>query len=102
LSIDIGKVLDDHRGRYGAPRIYRVMCEQSDCAGSFDRIQALMRGMGLRAKTGRKYKVTTDSAHALPIAAGLPGQNFSCDPGPAATSRAKAPDQVRLSAITHL
>ena len=28
LSAEIRKVFAAHRGRYGAPRIYRVMCEQ--------------------------------------------------------------------------
>ena len=102
LRIDIRKVFDDHRGRYGAPRIYRVLCEQGGYTGSLHRIQSLMRGMGIRAKAGKKFKVTTDSAHALPIAPNLLGQDFSCDPSPASTSHAKAPDQVWLSDITYL
>jgi putative transposase len=102
LSIDIRKVFDDQRGRYGAPRIYRVLCAQEGYTGSRNRIQTLMRGMGLRAKAGKKYKVTTDSTHTLPIAANLLGQDFSCDPSPASTSHAKAPDQVWLSDITYL
>jgi putative transposase len=77
LRAAIRKVFDDHRGRYGAPRIYRVLCEQEGYTGSLNRIQTLMRGMGL-------------------------GQDFSCDPSPAATSHAKAPDQVWLSDITYL
>jgi putative transposase len=102
LRAAIRKVFDDHRGRYGAPRIYRVLCEQEGYTGSLNRIQTLMRGMGNRAKAVKKYKVTTDSAHALPIAANWLGQDFSCDPSPAATSHAKAPDQVWLSDITYL
>ena len=101
LSIDIRKVFDDHRGRYGAPRIYRVLCAQGGYTGSLNRIQSLMRGMGIGAKAGKKFKVTTDSAHALPIAPNLLGQDFSCDPSPASTSHAKAPDQVWLSDITY-
>ena len=102
LSIDIRKVFDDHRGRYGAPRIYRVLCAQGGYTGSLNRIQSLMRGMGIGAKAGKKFKVTTDSAHALPIAPNLLGQDFSCDPSPASTSHAKAPDQVWLSDISYL
>ena len=98
--VDIRKVFDDHRGRYGAPRIYRVMCELHGYTGSLNRIQTLMRAMGLRAKAAKKFKVTTDSAHALPIAPNLLGQDFSCDPSPASTAHAKAPDQVWLSDIT--
>jgi len=102
LRVAIRKVFDDHRGRYGAPRIYRVLCEQGGYTGSLNRIQTLMRGMGICAKAGKKFKVTTDSAHTLPIAPNLLGQDFSCDTSPASTSHAKAPDQVWLSDITYL
>ena len=102
LRVDIGKVFDANRGRYGAPRLYKVMCEQHGYTGSRNRLQALMRAMGLRAKAGRKFNVTTDSAHLLPIAPNLLGQDFSCDPRAKSTSHAKAPDQVWLSDITYL
>jgi putative transposase len=102
LRVDIRKVFDDQRGRYGAPRIYRVLCEQSGYTGSLNRIQSLMRAMGICAKAGKKFKVTTDSAHSLPIAPNLLGQDFSCDTNPASASHAKAPDQVWLSDITYV
>ncbi len=98
----IGCVFVAHRGRYGAPRIYRALCEQHGYSGSLNRIQGLMRAMNLRAKAGRKYKVTTDSAHALPVAPNLLAQDFSCDTSPGSTSHAQAPDQVWLSDITYL
>ena len=102
LRARIRSVFEAHRGRYGAPRIYRVLCAQHGYTGSLNRIQALMRAMGIRAKAGRKYKVTTDSGHTLPVAANLPGQDFSCDTSTDSTSHAKAPDQVWLSDITYL
>ena len=102
LSGQIRKIFDAQRGRYGAPRIYRVMCEQHGYTGSLNRIQTLMRAMGICAKAGKKYKVTTDSDHALPIAPNLLAQDFSCDTSPASTSHAKAPDQVWLSDLTYI
>ena len=102
LRSDIHKVFEAHRGRYGAPRLYRVLREQHGYTGSLNRIKALMRAMGLRAKAGRKFKVTTDSAHSLPIAPNLLSQDFSCDSSAESTSHAKAPDQVWLSDITYL
>jgi putative transposase len=102
LCADIKHVFEDHRGRYGAPRLYRVLRLQHGYTGSLNRIKALMRAMGLRAKAGRKFSVTTDSSHALPIAPNLLGQDFSCDTSAESTSHAKAPDQVWLSDITYL
>lgn len=102
LRINIRTIFDANRGRYGAPRIYRTLCEQQGYTGSLNRIQTLMRAMGLRAKAGRKYRVTTDSNHSLPVAANLLGQDFSCDVGADSASHAKAPDQVWLSDITYL
>ena len=45
LRVDIGKVFDANHGRYGAPRIYKVMCAQHGYTGSRNRIQTLMRAM---------------------------------------------------------
>ncbi|MEO6021738.1 MAG: IS3 family transposase [Burkholderiales bacterium] len=61
-----------------------------------------MRAMGLRAKAGKKYKVTTDSGHTLPVAANLLDQDFSCDVSADSASHAKGPDQVWLSDIPYL
>ena len=102
LRVDIRKVFDAQRGRYGAPRIYRVLCEHTGYTGSLNRIQTLMRSMGICAKAGKKFKVTTNSAHTLPIAPNLLGQDFSSDTSPTSTSHAKAPDQVWLSDITYI
>ena len=102
LRVDIRKVFDAQRGRYGAPRIYRELCEHAGYTGSLNRIQTLMRSMGICAKAGKKFRVTTDSAHTLPIAPNLLGQDFSCDTSSDSTSHAKAPDQVWLSDITYL
>ena len=51
-----------------------------------------MREHGIRARHKRKFKVTTDSKHKLPIAPNLPDRNFA----PA------APNQVWTSDITYL
>ena len=102
LRAEIRKAFDDQRGRYGAPRIYRVLCERNGYTGSLNRIQSLMRAMGLCAKAGKKFKVTTDSAHSLPVAPNFLGQDFSSDTSLASASHAKAPDQVWLSDITYI
>jgi transposase InsO family protein len=51
-----------------------------------------MRRMGIRAKTARKFKVTTDSNHLEPIASNLLEQNFTVE----------APNKAWTSDITYV
>ena len=83
------------KGKYGAPRIYRELMQQHGYTGSYERVRTVMQALGLKAKAGRKYKVTTDSKHALTIAPNLLGQDFT-------QTHASAPNQVWLSDITYL
>jgi putative transposase len=65
-------------GRYGAPRIHGELAK----AGvhiSRKRVARLMREAGLRAKSARKYKATTDSNHTLPVAPNLLERRFEVD-----------------------
>ena len=57
-----------------------------------ERVERLMRENGIRARHKRRFKVTTDSKHGLPVAANLLDRNFT----PA------APNQVWTSDITYL
>ena len=57
LRTHIQAVFDAQRGRYGAPRIERVLRAEYGYSGSLNRIQALMRAMGLRAKAGDRKSV---------------------------------------------
>ena len=93
LAALIGRVFTAFKGKYGAPRIYRELARQHGYTGSFERVRVLMQRMGLKAKAGSKYKLTTDSAHALPIAPNLLEQDFT-------HTHASAPNQVWLSDIT--
>ena len=102
LRTDLRRVFEVYRGRYGAPRLYRVLRAQHGYTGSLNRIKALMRAMGLVAKAGRKFTATTDSGHALPVAPNLLEQDFSCETHAESTSHAQAPGQIWLSDITYL
>lgn len=75
LSEAIGKIFLDKQSRYGAPRITREL-NGKDIAVSQKRVARLMRARGLRAKGKRKFKHTTDSNHALPVAPNLLNQQF--------------------------
>ena len=92
LLFQIKTLFSQYQRRYGAPRIYREMMEQYGYDGSLARVKRLMRQAGLRAKAKRKFKATTDSNHAHPIATNLLGQQF----------QATRPNQTWLSDLTYI
>jgi len=65
----------DSRGLYGSPRIYQELRRRGITINK-KRVVRIMRKYGIRAKTKRKYKVTTNSNHSYPIAKDLIGQYF--------------------------
>jgi transposase InsO family protein len=79
------------KGRYGVPRIHDELAK-AGAHVSRKRVGRLMREAGLRAKSARKYKATTDSNHALPVAPNLLEQDF----------HAERPNAVWVSDITYL
>jgi transposase InsO family protein len=92
LLSDIRRIHADHRGRYGAPRIYAELRAEGQSV-SRKRVERMMHQHGIRAHTPRRYRVcTTDSKHSLPVAANLLEQNFV----------AEKPDQVWLADITYI
>ena len=66
------------KGEYGWPRIWKELLGKGVRVGK-DRIQRLMKLHGIKARGKRRYVVTTDSRHNLPIAPNLLDRNF--DPG---------------------
>ena len=72
----ISAVHQDSRGRYGAPRVH-VELNERGVRCSRRRVARLMRSAGLQGKGKRKYKHTTDSEHALPVAENLVQRTFS-------------------------
>jgi putative transposase len=92
LLVDIRRVHADHRGRYGAPRIHAELRAEGQIV-SRKRIERVMHRHGIRAHAPRRYRIcTTDSKHALPIAANLLDRNFV----------AEKPDRVWLADITYI
>jgi transposase InsO family protein len=73
----IKKIHKETRNVYGAPRITK--CLPDDQKASLGRVARIMRANGIRAKTVKKYKATTNSKHNLPVAENLLSQNFSAD-----------------------
>ena len=63
-------------GTYGSPRMTRELCDSGLTVGR-RRIARLMRDNGLRARHKRRFKRTTDSHHAWPVAPNLLDQDFT-------------------------
>jgi len=79
------------RGTYGSPRMHAALAFKGiDC--SLNRVARLMMQAGLRAKTKKRFKATTQSKHDLPIAPNLLAQEFSID----------RPNAVWVSDITYI
>ncbi len=74
LLSDIIKIHEGTRKVYGAPRIAKNL--PAGQKASVGRVARLMHANGIRSKTVRKYKATTNSKHNLPVAKNLLKQNF--------------------------
>ena len=61
---------------YGSPRMTRELRDSGLTVGR-RRIARLMRDNGLRARQKRRFKRTTDSHHAWPVAPNLLDQDFT-------------------------
>lgn len=78
LLEQIERVYRDSRGNYGSPRITAELRANGEGCNK-KRVARLMRINGIAAKTKRRFKITTDSGHNLPVAANLVNRKFSAD-----------------------
>lgn len=79
------------KGAYGSPRVVREL-RALGLSASKGRVERLMREHGICARHKRRYKVTNDSRHSLPVSDNLLERNFTPN----------APNQVWTSDITYL
>jgi transposase InsO family protein len=92
LLADIRRIHEQHRHRYGAPRVHAVLQAEGRPV-SRGRIERLMRRHGIRAATHRRFRVvTTDSNHGLPVADNLLDQTFL----------ATRPNEIWLADISYI
>ena len=75
LLVHIKAVHTETRGSYGWPRIWRELLSRGLRVGKH-RVQKLMQLHAIRAKGKRRFKLTTDSRHNLPIAPNLLDRQF--------------------------
>jgi len=67
LTAEVKEIHARVKGRYGSPRIHaELVARGTPCCVNF--VARLMREAGIAAKTKRKFRQTTDSNHALPVA----------------------------------
>jgi len=67
LLVHIRDICEQSQGRYGSPRVHQELQAQG-VRCSEKRVARLMREHQLVARPTRKFVVTTDSQHALPVA----------------------------------
>ena len=76
LLAHIRAVFVANRGAYGWPRVWRQLLSQGVRVGK-SRVQRLMQQHGIRARGKRRFRITTDSRHGLPVAPNLLDRNFT-------------------------
>lgn len=78
LTEQIKTVFDESDQTYGSPRIYVELKEQQVVC-SQKRVARLMRAADLKAVLPKRFVLTTDSNHALPVADNLLDRQFGSD-----------------------
>jgi hypothetical protein len=79
------------KGEYGWPKMWKELVARGHRVGK-ERGRRIMQLHGIRARCKRKFVVTTDSKHPLPIAPDLVQRNFT----------QTAPNQVWTGDITYI
>jgi transposase InsO family protein len=68
----------ESRETYGSPRIWDALSKQGHNVGEH-RVARLMRQDGIRAKTIKKWRATTQSSHRLPVAENTLNRQFTVE-----------------------
>ena len=87
----IRSIFTESKKTYGSRRILRQLRSEGHIIGRY-RVRSLMRKLDLKARTPKRYKVTTDSNHKHPIALNLLNRQFDMD----------TPDRVWTPDITYV
>jgi putative transposase len=91
LLAEIGEIHLNTRKVYGSPRIHEELKARGRPC-NVKTVARTMREHGIRAKTAKKFKVTTDSRHRRPVAENVLNRNFEV----------KQANQVWLADITYV
>ena len=91
ILVEIREAHKNSRRTYGSPRITDEL-QSNGTTCSKKRVARLMKLHGIAGKAKKKFKATTNSNHALPVAENLLNQNFA----------AEKPNTVWVSDITYI
>jgi len=91
LEVEIKAAHQRTRETYGPERLQYELRDRGVTVG-ICRIRRIRKKLGIRCKQMRKFKATTDSKHAFPVAENLLNQQF----------KATRPNEVWLSDITYI
>lgn len=97
LTEKIRDIQEQVRQRYGSPRVRMELKALGFPCGKH-RVARLMREAGLRAKSARRFRVTTQSAHERPVAPNVLNRQFSLAANPQLAAR----DRVWAADITYI
>lgn len=89
---EIIRIHEASRGTYGGRKITHEINRGSKKPVNHKRIERIMRENGIRSKSHRKYKATTNSGHNLPVAENILDRDFTAD----------RPGQKMVSDITYI
>lgn len=91
LEVEIQAAHRRTRESYSAERLHSELADHGVQASPY-RVRKLRKKLGLRCKQKRKFKVTTDSGHKLPVAQNLLNREFTV----------AAPNKAWVSDITYV
>jgi putative transposase len=91
LEIMIRRVFFDSRQLYGSPKVWNAL-KHKGVHVSEKTVARMMKDLGLKSRTVRKFKATTNSKHLMPVADNVLDQKF----------KAQKPNQVWMGDITYI
>ncbi|WP_422139599.1 DDE-type integrase/transposase/recombinase [Endozoicomonas sp. ALC020] len=91
LEADAREIFAQSGDSYGSRRMAKALRSKGYSIGRYQ-AKTLMQRLGLRVRVVKKFKVTTNSKHKLPVAANLLNREFSVS----------APDRVYVADISYL
>lgn len=94
LTAKIREIQKEVRERYGSPRTYQELKALGFNCGRH-RVARVMREAGIRAKSARKFRVTTQSEHGYAAAPNVLNRQFSLEQQP-------QPDRTWAADITYI